>query len=141
MSIDYHATRVTGFSPGLVTAKFYETWDFYTEQLGFRTVSETDDCVRLTHGSGAQLTILRHETDEQHPELVSATDGHGFWLQLEVDDMETMYQKLRGADVPVARELEAGAGSARSFTIRDPNGVLIRVEPVRAELRMESLIQ
>jgi catechol 2,3-dioxygenase-like lactoylglutathione lyase family enzyme len=136
MNTDFElASRVIGFSPGLVTAKFYETWDFYTEKLGFRTISEADDCVRLAHGSGAQLAILRHETDEQHPELVSPTDGHGFWLQLEVADVDGLYQRLSATGVPTVRQLEAAPGGSRSFAMRDPNGVLIRIEPVRAALR------
>jgi len=57
--------RAAAFYPGLVTAKFYKTWDFYTEQLGFHTIEESEDSVRLAHPSGAQLAILRHETDRQ----------------------------------------------------------------------------
>ena len=123
--------RAAAFYPGLVTAKFYETWDFYTEQLGFHTIEESDDRVRLAHSSGAQLAILRHETDEQNSELVSPTDGHGFWLQLDVADVDGFCQRLRGADVQIVRELEAGARGASSFTVHDPNGVLICVELAR----------
>jgi predicted enzyme related to lactoylglutathione lyase len=122
--------RAAACYPGLVTAKFYKTWDFYTEQLGFHTIEESEDSVRLAHPSGAQLAILRHETDEQNPERVSSTDGHGFWLQLDVADVDALYQRLRGADVQMARELEAGELGSR-FTVHDPNGVLICVERAR----------
>jgi catechol 2,3-dioxygenase-like lactoylglutathione lyase family enzyme len=129
------ALPATPFYVGLVTAKFYETWDFYTEQLGFRTVDESDAQVRLVHPSGAQLGIMRHETHEQHAELVSATDGRGIWLNLDVADVDAEYRRLSAARVPVVQPLEAGPSGARFFTIRDPNGVLICIarELVRAQ--------
>jgi catechol 2,3-dioxygenase-like lactoylglutathione lyase family enzyme len=130
--------RVAAFYPGLVTAKFYETWDFYTEQLGFHTIEESDDRVRLAHPSGARLAILRHETDEQNPELVSPTDGHGLWLQLDVTDVDGLYQRLRGADMQIVREPKAGARGSR-FAVRDPNGVLVCVEPAREPLSLAPL--
>jgi catechol 2,3-dioxygenase-like lactoylglutathione lyase family enzyme len=115
------------FHIGLVTERFYETWDFYTERLGFRTLEESNDAVLLVHASGARLGLLRHETDETHPERVSATDGRGFWLKLEVTDVEAEFERLRGYNVPVVDALRAGPHGERSFTLRDPNGVLIFV--------------
>lgn len=112
---------------GLVTAKFFETWDFYTERLGFRTLDEDDHRVLLEHPSGARLGVLRHETDEQHAELVGATDGRGIWLNLDVADVDAMYANLREADVAVAQPLAAGPGETRFFAVHDPNGVLIRI--------------
>ena len=110
---------------GLVTSKFYETWDFYTERLGFRTLDEDDHRVLLVHSSGAGLMVLRHETEEQYAELVSATDGRGFWLNLDVADVEALYQSLCEGNVAVVRPLAVGLRGSRSFTVRDPNGVLI----------------
>jgi catechol 2,3-dioxygenase-like lactoylglutathione lyase family enzyme len=112
---------------GLVTARFYETWDFYTERLGFRTLDEDDHRVLLGHPSGVRLGILRHETDEQHAELVSATDGRGFWLNLDVADVDAMYQSLSEVNVLGVQPLAAGPRGARFFTVHDPNGVLIRI--------------
>jgi catechol 2,3-dioxygenase-like lactoylglutathione lyase family enzyme len=129
-------TGVMPFYFGLVTAKFYETWDFYTEGLGFRTWEEDDHYVVLAHSSGARLSILRHETNEQHAELVSATDGRGLWLNLEVADVDAMYEQLCAAGVPVVQPLEAGPRGARFFVVRDPNGVLLRVARVRAGLEI-----
>jgi len=122
---------VTGsFYFGLVTAKFFETWDFYTERLGFRTLAEDDHRVVVGHPSGARLEILRHETDEQHAELVSAADGRGFWLNLDVADVDALYQSLREANISVVQTLTAGPRGALFFTVYDPNGVLIRIARV-----------
>lgn len=126
---------VTGsFYFGLVTEQFFETWDFYTERLGFRTLDEDDHRVLLGHPSGVCLGILRHETDEQHPELVSATDGRGFWLNLDVVDVDTIYESLCAVNVPVAQPLDSGPRGTRFFVVRDPNGVLIRVARKQSSL-------
>jgi uncharacterized glyoxalase superfamily protein PhnB len=118
-------------SLNLVTARFFETWDFYTEHLDFRTMEESDAYVQLMHRSGARLGILRHETDERHPELVSATDGRGLWLNLVVTEVDAFFQRLEAAGAPLVQPLETGARGSRSFMVRDPNGVLIRVEQAR----------
>jgi uncharacterized glyoxalase superfamily protein PhnB len=81
---------------------------------------------------------LRHETDEQHAELVSATEGRGFWLNLEVADVDAMYERLCAAGVLVVQPLEAGPRGTRFFVVRDPNGVLIRV--ARAQTGLEIAI-
>jgi catechol 2,3-dioxygenase-like lactoylglutathione lyase family enzyme len=114
-----------GFYCGLVTEKFYETWDFYTELLGFRTLDENEASVLLMHPSGVRLEILRHETNERHAELVSATDGRGFWLNLEVENVDAEYQRLCAGGVQLVHPPENQSLGRRGFTVRDPNGVLI----------------
>jgi len=128
MNADQSSFTPAGFfCVGLVTARFYETWDFYTEQLGFRTLNEGDDHVLLAHASGVRLEILRHETDEQDAELVSATDGRGFRFTLEIENVDELYQRLCDAGVERVHSLESLSLGRRSFTVRDPNGVLIRL--------------
>ncbi|MEO6004587.1 MAG: VOC family protein [Opitutus sp.] len=117
----------SAFYPGLVTARFYETWDFYTVQLGFRTVCATDHYVQLSHVAGAQIGILQHELDGPTPELVSATDGRGYWLNLDVSDADAEHARLRAAGVQIVAPLEDKPWGDRQFVVRDPNGVLIAI--------------
>jgi catechol 2,3-dioxygenase-like lactoylglutathione lyase family enzyme len=118
---------VRSFYPGLVTARFYESWDFYTTHLGFRTVQENDTYVHLQHPTGCQLALLQHETASDVPELVSATDGRGFWLGLKVEDADEMHARLVAAGVPIVTAPENKPWGERHFVVRDPNGVLIYV--------------
>ena len=122
------------FYPGVVTAKFFETWDFYTAQLGFRTVCECDFYVQLAHPGGAQIAVLRHELDGPTPELVSATDGRGFWLNLDVADADAEHARLVVAGVDVVAPPTDKPWGDRQFVIRDPNGVLISIAH-RSEVR------
>jgi catechol 2,3-dioxygenase-like lactoylglutathione lyase family enzyme len=119
--------EAASYYPGLVTARFYKTWDFYTTRLGFRTVAEHDCYVRLVHPGGAQLAVLREETDGAPGELISATEGRGFWLGIDVADADAEYARLQQTGVPVEGPPENKPWGERSFVVRDPNGVLIVV--------------
>jgi catechol 2,3-dioxygenase-like lactoylglutathione lyase family enzyme len=111
--------------PGIVTGLFHATWDFYTTHLGFRTLAEHDTYVHLAHPDGPQLGVLREETDGQESELICATRGTGFWINLEVPNADEAYVRLKEAGVPIGRAPEDKAWGERQFLIRDPNGVLI----------------
>ena len=131
--VEAPATGGEPFYPSLVTAKFHETWEFYTEKLGFRTACECDSYVHLVHASGAQLGVLRHEIDGAYAELVSATDGRGFWINLDVADADAELARLSAAGVEVVTPLEDKPWGDRQFVVRDPNGVLISIAHRLAE--------
>lgn len=115
------------FYPNLVTGKFYETWDFYTAHLGFRTIFESDHYLHLAHPCGAQLGVLREELDGVREELVCATAGRGFWLNLDVLDADAEHERLRRAGVDVAEPIADMPWGDRQFMVRDPNGVLVAI--------------
>lgn len=119
------ATRA--FYPNLVTARFDETWEFYTTQLGFRTVAEHHAYVHLAHPAGHQLGLLRHEVDGELAELVSGTDGRGFWISMDVPDVDREYARLLEAGVSMAEPIQNKPWGDRQFMVRDPNGVLIAI--------------
>ncbi|HEY9155286.1 MAG TPA: VOC family protein [Opitutaceae bacterium] len=116
-----------GFSPGLVTGKFYETWDFYTAVLGFKTILESDAFLRLQHSTGTILNILRHEMDGPPSELIASTDGRGFWLSLEVPDADEEYRRLVAMGIEPSEEPQDRVWGERMFFVRDPNGVLVSI--------------
>jgi uncharacterized glyoxalase superfamily protein PhnB len=113
------------FFPGIVSADFFGTWDFYCAHLGFKTVAECDYYVQLAHPSGAQIAVLRHELDGTVPELVSATDGRGIWLNLDVPDADAEHARLGAAGLLIVAPPEDKPWGERMFIVRDPNGVLI----------------
>jgi uncharacterized glyoxalase superfamily protein PhnB len=113
--------------PGIVTSRFYETWDFYTEHFGFRTLRENSGYVHLIHASGAQLRIIHEELNDQFPALVSATDGRGFWLNLPSADADADYVHMIAAGVNVVSPPENTPWGEREFVVQDPNGILIFV--------------
>ncbi len=115
------------FHPSLVTRRFFDSWDFYTAMLGFTTLAECDVYVHLQHPSGVQLGLLREEVDGVPAELVPATDGRGFWLNLDVADADAEYARLREMGVEIAEPPQDRPWGERSFEVRDPNGIVIFV--------------
>lgn len=122
---DRRGSSPAAFFAGIVTGRYFETWQFYTELLGFETWEESDQHVLLAHASGARLDILRHETEATHPELVSAADGRGFWFMLEVDDVDAEYRRFCRAGLTPARPPERLFWDRRAITVRDPNGIVV----------------
>ncbi len=113
------------FYPGIVSGRFVETWNFYCVHLGFRTVTECGVYVQLAHPSGAQIAVLQHELDGPAPELINATDGRGFWLNVEVPDADAEFARLQSAGLEIVATPEDKPWGDRMFVVRDPNGVLI----------------
>lgn len=130
-------TDVHAFFPGIVSSRFHETWDFYTDVLGFRTVEEWDTYVQLEHPCGARISIQREETEAEASELVSATDARGLWLNLEVADLEAEYLRLAARDLPGLTSPETRPNGERRFVLRDPNGILIFVTERRPSFRFQ----
>ncbi len=124
MKSSIHLPPLAPFYPGIVTSRFFETWDFYTTHLGFGTVEESNHRLRLVHESGVQLEVLREETDGHPPELIPAVAGRGFWFTLAVADVWAEHRRLTEAGVELAWGCEE-VDDERRFAVRDPNGVLI----------------
>lgn len=140
MSSDDFPIFPSPFFAGLVTARYFETWDFYTTRLGFRTVEERDDWVRLLHPCGAQLALLREEAGATPAELVSATSGRGFWLTLEVADAAAERDALSADGVPVQPVPAPRWWRPGSFAVQDPNGVLVILTPRPHHVRRVPLV-
>ena len=62
-------------------------------------------------------------------ELVSATDGRGVWLTLEVADAGTERARLQVAGLATEALPENGPWPAAAFAVSDPNGVLVIITP------------
>ncbi len=124
-TLDASVGERASFYPGIVSGKFFETWDFYCVHLGFRTVAECGVYVQLEHPSGAQIAVLQHEVDGPAPELINATDGRGFWLNLDVADADAEFARLSAAGLEIVGQPEDKPWGDRVFVVRDPNGVLI----------------
>ncbi len=129
MSPDEYPVFPSPLHTGLVTPRLFATWDFYTEHLGFRTVHESRGCVQLFHPCGARLTLLQEEAGIAPAELVSATNGRGIWLALEVADAGAERLRLGGAGLSPKDLPENGPWSAAAFAVSDPNGVLVIITP------------
>lgn len=130
------ALSTVAFYPNIVTADLPGTWEFYTTWLGFHTCAETGGSVVLEHPGGARLGLLAYEQDGPLAEWIPATDGRGWWLRVEVGDVEADCARLVEGGVPLALPLAARRWGERSFAVRDPNGVIVLVAQAAASDRL-----
>lgn len=129
MTTDDFPVFPAAFFAGLVTRRFFESWDFYTTHLGFRTIEEREVWVRLLHPGGAQLALLREEAGDTPAELVGAMEGRGCWLTLEVADAAAERAALESNGVPTQPTPAAKWWRDGSFAVTDPNGLLVILTP------------
>ena len=101
MTTDDFPIFPSAFFAGIVTRHLEASWEFYTTHLGFHTTDERNAWVRLLHPGGAQLILLREEADHTPAALVSACEGRGMWLTLEVADVVAECRVLAEAGLRV----------------------------------------
>jgi catechol 2,3-dioxygenase-like lactoylglutathione lyase family enzyme len=97
--------------------------DFYTRVLKMELEWEPDaDNIYLTSGGQDNLALHRAKSVIQ----TSAIDHMGFALPTS-DDVDVWYEWIKGQNVPIASEIKTHRDGARSFYIRDPDGIGIQM--------------
>jgi uncharacterized glyoxalase superfamily protein PhnB len=100
---------------------------FYERHFGFAARFVSDWYVHLTHRERADVHLAL--VDAAHD---SIPDGYrrpvaGLLLNLEVDDVDAEYDRLRAAGVELALPLRDEPWGQRHFIVRAPEGVLVDV--------------
>jgi len=119
--------KVTSYYPVIMAEHVEATAVFYRTHFGFQENFASDWYVHLQHAqdSAINLAILdgRHETiPEQGRGRVA-----GLLLNFEVDDVDTVYDRVRQAGLPILLAIRDEAFGQRHFITADPNGVLIDI--------------
>jgi ribosomal protein S18 acetylase RimI-like enzyme len=117
---------VTGASPILAVADVVETLRFYKEVLGFDsswTWGEPPTFGGANWGSVSFMFSL-------DPELAARSHGQSLWLNAEnVDELHERHVK-NGAEIVLP--IEDKPWGRREYTVKDPNGYLLRVAGLTA---------
>lgn len=119
--------KLTGFYPLLLTTDVARAAAFYTTHLGFETVFAMDWYVQL-RSSGErtyEMAIISHDHDTIP--VAGRVPTQGLVLSFYVEDVDTIYDALRGAGLPVLTELRDEAFGQRHFVTADPDGVMIDI--------------
>lgn len=113
---------------GIITDKIEETKSFYTNVLDFGISFENDFYLLLhTKDKSAQLSFLKPNHPSQKPIFQTAFSGKGVYLTIEVANVDVLYQKIKGKQIPIAIELRDEPWGDRHFAIVDPNGIGIDI--------------
>ncbi len=98
--------------------------DFYTRVLKMELEWEPDaDNIYLTSGGQDNLALHRAKTDSQ---ASSSLDHIGFALPSS-EDVDVWYEWVKSQKVQIAHEIKTHRDGARSFYLRDPDGITIQM--------------
>lgn len=117
--------KLTSVYPVLMSRDVAAAAAFYRDILGFEITFEADWYVSLRQGLW-ELALL----DPDHPTIPDGYRGSpaaGVLLNLEVADVDAVYQDLTGRGFEIALPLRSEDFGQRHFILRGPDGVLIDV--------------
>jgi uncharacterized glyoxalase superfamily protein PhnB len=109
---------------GVITKKIAESKAFYTELLDFGVSFENEFYLLLhTPGKTAEISFLLPGHPTQQPVFQKAFNGQGMYLTIEVDDVDSVYNKLKAKGVKMEIDIRNEPWGDRHFAIVDPNGI------------------
>ena len=119
--------KVTSYYPVLMVDDVATTSAFYVAHFGFKPLFETEWYVHLQSGEyeAVNLAVLngQHETVPEN----GRGRATGLLLNFEVEDVDSVYELLLEAGLPIHLPVRDEAFGQRHFITSDPNGVLIGV--------------
>src|SRR5690606_7643203 len=87
---------------GIITERLAETKSFYIEKLGFGVTFENEFYLLLhTPDRSAEISFLLPNHPTQQPLFQPAFQGQGVYLTIEVDEVDTWYERLRAKGVDI----------------------------------------
>ncbi|GER16960.1 VOC family protein [Variovorax boronicumulans] len=120
--------KVTSYYPVIMTNDVAGTAAFYQAHFGFVSLFTTDWYVHLQLADDASVNLA--VLDGTHKTIPAEARGQvagGLLLNFEVEDPDTVHERLKAAGLPILLSLRDEAFGQRHFITRDPNGVLIDI--------------
>jgi len=118
--------------PVIITSALAAARDFYVHYLGFSVVFDADWYVqlhapRVDGGVPLELAFMSPDLAAQPCPLRLAFNGQGMLVTIEVNDVDSLYEKLRQAGYEMVLELQDEPWGQRHFLLHDPSGTLLDV--------------
>ncbi len=119
--------KVTSYYPVIMTKDVAGTSAFYIEHFGFEPLFSADWYVHLQSKKNANVTLA--VLDGSHTTIPESGRGivSGLLLNFEVEDVDTIYARLKAAGLPIRLDIRDENFGQRHFITADPNGVLIDI--------------
>ncbi|UXX78682.1 VOC family protein [Reichenbachiella carrageenanivorans] len=113
---------------GIITSKLAETKEFYCEVLNFGVTFENDFYLLLhTPNHEAEVSFLLPDHPSQQPIFQRPFLNQGVYLTIEVNDVDSIYEELKGKGVEMKIGIRDEPWGDRHFAIQDPNGIGIDI--------------
>jgi catechol 2,3-dioxygenase-like lactoylglutathione lyase family enzyme len=104
--------------------------DFYTTVLGFERLKGEPTYVSVRSGSVVIGLGPAAKLPKQHhfnPEVQKARRGLGAEIVLEVDNVESYFEKVEASGYKILTPLQKRSWGATDFRIADPDGYYLRI--------------
>ncbi len=113
--------------PVICTDKVQETRDFFIHNFNFFPTFESDWYMSLRAKDQPQYELAF--LDYRHPSLPEnyRTKVCGMLINLEVTDVDSVYQRLRAKNLPMILDIRSEEWGQRHFIVEGPNGILIDI--------------
>jgi len=113
---------------GIITKKVQESRDFYVRLFGFRVTYEGEGgWFVLIQLGDCELGFMKPNLENQAEIFRPAFRGQGVWIAIDVDDVETEYQRIKALNVPIETPIRDEPWGDRHFVVVDPNGIGIDI--------------
>ncbi len=113
---------------GILTEKLKETKAFYTKYLDFGVTFENEFYLLLhTPNRQAELSFLLPNHPTQAEFFHAPFQGQGMYLTIEVEDVDTLYDRMKTMGIDIKVDLRDEPWGDRHFAIQDPNGIGIDI--------------
>ncbi|WP_241569057.1 bleomycin resistance protein [Rosenbergiella collisarenosi] len=120
--------------PELSVTDFSASLSFYTQVLGFSImVRRRDPDFAYINLGEAQLMLEQYSSDAWNTAELIKPLGRGINFQIDVDDIDVIYRRVKRYDATLYRELKDNhydignrIACQREFLLQDPDGYLLR---------------
>ena len=119
--------KSTSYYPVIMTDDVAGTAAFYCAHFRFEALFTSDWYIHLQSSEDEKVTLA--VLDGQHETIPAQGRGRvsGLLLNFEVEDVDSVYERLRAAGLPILKDIQDEDFGQRNFITADPNGVLIDV--------------
>jgi catechol 2,3-dioxygenase-like lactoylglutathione lyase family enzyme len=112
------------------TPKYEETVNFYRQGLDLKTIETwdrtPDDRGTLFGAASGVIEVLALPGNAaQSDHLWDDRPPQGAFMVIEVDQVESLYQRALETGLPIQQELKDQEWGHRSFCVREPNGLTL----------------
>ncbi len=113
---------------GIITEKFSETKEFYTNILGFGVTFENEFYLLMhTPNHEAEIAFLLPNHPTQKPIFQKKYTGPGLYFTIEVENVDALYEEIKKKGVAIEIEIRDESWGDKHFAIVDPNGIGIDI--------------
>lgn len=129
-------TKDTNIIPELKVLDYNKSFDFYTKLAGFKVLyvrPENDFAMLGINGARLMIEGLSGKARSWLAGQMERPFGRGMHLQVEVQDIQSLYQNFKKAEYPIFFDIEEKWYRVedkeighKQFLVQDPDGYLLR---------------